>query len=357
MQHSGLRCHHYLPIPVLACIFSFMSSHDVSPLLRYPLLLPHIFMLCIKYRMLPSDIIHANPAMPMGGLPFSPKDQICDLFNGVLPYTVVSRKLSLREKLYKAESFAVHYGYPVIVKPNGGHRGIDIHLAEKTSDFEDIFSNQTWDYMLQQYCPYQYEFGVFYCRIPGEKDGSIVSLTQKVIPVLVGDGISTIEKLIDVSDIINKLAIQEALFDEKDYVPAAGVSVNTLVAASHSRGSMFKDVVYLETPDLLKEINRLCTIDGFYFGRLDVRSESIEAFQRGEFEIIEINGATSEMIHIYDSQITLLEGLKVLKKQWSLLFKIAALCRDRSKSIPFFRFISLYRSFYLSTKTAIGKLW
>ena len=334
-----------------------MSSHDFSPLLRYPLLIPHIFKLCVKYRMLPSDIVHANPAMPQGGLPFSPKDEICDLFEGVLHYTVVKRCIPLEEKMEQAARFASETGYPFIIKPNGGHRGIDIHLIESSNQLRDVLVEQPWDYMLQEYCPDRFEFGVFYIRFPGDATGSIVSLTQKVIPELVGDGRSTINELIENADIINREAIRDALKDELDRVPANGQVIATLVAASHSRGSIFKNALPLKTEALARSVDNICCIDGFYFGRLDVRSPSIEAFQRGEFSIIEINGATSEMIHIYDSSIPLLEGLKVLREQWSVLFEIAAKCKNPENRIPFFRFLWMYRSFYLSTKTAIGKLW
>lgn len=334
-----------------------MTSHDLSPLLRYPLLVPHIAYLCIKYRMLPSDIIHANPALPQGGLPFSPKDEILDRFSGALPYTVVRTREPLKERVKRGIEFAEKHGWPCIVKPNSGHRGIDIHLSADADEMENILKRQTWDYQLQKYCPYTHEFGVFYCRMPGDDRGSIVSLTQKVIPVITGDGSADVEALIDRGDIVNKKAVKEAMSARLHEIPSAGENIVTLVGASHSRGSIFLDASHLETQALAEKVHEFCSVDGFYFGRLDVRAESVEAFQAGRFEVIEVNGATSEMIHVYDNRISFSEGLRILKRQWSLLFKIASRCRDASRRIPFLRFLWMYRSFYLSTKQAIGKLW
>jgi hypothetical protein len=307
--------------------------------------------------MLPSDITLANPTLPYGGLPFSPKDKIQDMFENVLAYTVVPFKLSYEHKIMRGIAFAEEFGYPLIVKPNGGHRGIDIHLVENRPELEEVFRDQTWDYMLQQYCPFPHEFGVFYCRMPGDSAGSIVSLTRKVIPTITGNGTSTVESLVESSDAVNKKAIREAMEPKLGEVPAEGTTIQTLVGASHSRGCIFLDASALVTESLTRRMNEICTIEGFHFGRLDVRAASLSDFQNGEFRIIEINGATSEMIHVYDSRISLLEGLTILKRQWSLLFEIAHRCAGRAERIPFFKFLGLYRSFYLSTRHAVGKLW
>jgi hypothetical protein len=64
--------------------------------------------------------------------------------------------------------------------------------------------------------------------------------------------------------------------------------------------------------------------DGFYFGRFDVRAASAEAFSRGEFTVIELNGVTSEPTHIYDPHVTLIDAYRALFEQWSLAFEIGA---------------------------------
>lgn len=320
--------------------------------------------------MLPSEIVYANPILPLGGLPFSPKDKILDHFSGVLPYTVVKHSLPLEERLRAAHNFAEHSTYPVIVKPNIGHRGVDLHLADNQKELDAIIENQTWDYMLQEYCDDPEEFGIFYCRIPGDTKGGIISLTQKIIPILTGDGSSTIDELIDMGGHGNRNALKEALSSRLREVPAHDETVRTLVGASHARGSTFINAENLISAELIDATNGICSVDGFYFGRLDVKSESVEELLAGEFKIIEINGATSEKIHIYDENVSFIEGLRDLMEQWTLLFQIAAACKRRrpwnsktnidsgaSGLRSLVKLLRQYKSFYMATKLATGKLW
>ena len=73
--------------------------------------------------------------------------------------------------------------------------------------------------------------------------------------------------------------------------------------------------------------------DGFYFGRYDVRTASAEAFKRGEFTVIELNGLTSEATSIYDPKHTVWFGWRVLCTQWRLAFAIGAANRARGERV------------------------
>jgi hypothetical protein len=64
--------------------------------------------------------------------------------------------------------------------------------------------------------------------------------------------------------------------------------------------------------------------DGFYFGRFDVRAASADAFARGEFTVIELNGVTSEPTHIYDPAVSVFGAYRALFDQWSTAFAIGA---------------------------------
>ena len=68
------------------------------------------------------------------------------------------------------------------------------------------------------------------------------------------------------------------------------------------------------------------SIPEFYFGRFDLRFESIEKLQRGEgFKLVEINGAGGEATHIWDRKTTLRQAYATLFEQNRLLFEIGAL--------------------------------
>jgi len=284
-----------------------MKWQDLPPHKLYPRLIPHVLKLCIKYRAPISIITKSNPAFPYGGLPFAPKDKMSEPFSGILPYVVVKKSWTSTKKLNVAKKFAKKF--PLIAKPNAGHRGIDVRLISDKKELETLVSSQKWDYMLQEFCDFDYEFGVFYCRMPDEDKGKIISLTKKIIPVLVGNGKDSIRKLVNKSKIENKSVLLERHADKLDMILPKGKKFKTLVMAAHSRGAMFYDAMDLVTNKLVKKINKVCDVPGFYFGRLDVKAKSIEEFKKGNFKIIEVNGATSEFIHVYDNKFTLKQGI------------------------------------------------
>jgi hypothetical protein len=71
-------------------------------------------------------------------------------------------------------------------------------------------------------------------------------------------------------------------------------------------------------------------IDGFYFGRFDVRYHDRRAFMEGrDLAIIELNGVSSEATHIYDPSRSIIAAWATLMAQWSLAFAIGAANRAR----------------------------
>jgi len=330
-----------------------MAWQDLPPHLLYPLIMPHVAWLCIKYRASPAMITRANPLFPCGGLPFAPKDQMFKHFERTLPYILLRKEDALDARMKQADAFV---NYPAILKPNLAHRGVDVNLVRNRTELEQKLTTQEWDYLLQEYNDDEYEFGVFYVRKPGEQ-GRIVSITQKTIPLLVGNGQDTIETLIDNSDIENKQAIKEAHAHQLKHVLNKEERLKTLVCAAHSRGAMFYDRKDLITPELEKSVDAICNKPGFHFGRLDVKTKSIQAFQQGDFSIIEVNGCTSEFVHIYDNTYTLRQGIADLKTQWNLLFEIAHANREQANPVGMIEFIRGYLTLFKQTKQIIGKPW
>lgn len=335
-----------------------MKWQNLPPALLYPALIPHVIQLCWKYKAPLSIITKSNPIFSYGGLPFVPKKPMFDHFKGFLPYALIVKDMPLDERMRKAIAFTKKVGYPLIVKPNLAHRGVDVHLVASEEELRRLLSKQTWDYLVQEYCDFEFEFGIFYCKMPYEKKGKIVSLTKKIIPILIGNGKDTIEKLILTAAIDNKKAILTKHQGELHTILPKEKRLKTLVCASHCQGAMYFNEKRLITEEVIEKINQISPEDGFYFGRFDVLAKSVEDFKKGNFKIIEVNGATSEFIHIYDSKSTYKEGMKDLKTQWDLLFEISHLNRHRKEnSISMKEFIREYMRLFLATKKAVGRLW
>ncbi len=71
-------------------------------------------------------------------------------------------------------------------------------------------------------------------------------------------------------------------------------------------------------------------IPGFHFGRFDVRFRSLADLERGRnFSILEVNGANSEMTHIWDADETVGGAYRALFAQYRAAFAIGAANRER----------------------------
>ncbi len=126
-------------------------------------------------------------------------------------------------------------------------------------------------------------------------------------------------------------ANRDQLFD----VPPAGKEIQLIDIGTHSRGSVFLDGRSIQTIKLEQVFDKISQqIEGFYFGRFDVRTPSISSFQEGrDFKIVELNGVTSEATHIYDPGNSLFEAYKTLREQWRIAFKIGDQNRKKGMQV------------------------
>jgi hypothetical protein len=78
----------------------------------------------------------------------------------------------------------------------------------------------------------------------------------------------------------------------------------------------------------MDEISQKLT--GFFLGRFDIRYGSEEDLRVGtNFQIIELNGAASEVTSIYDARNSIFTAYRTLFRQWHLVFAIGAANRKR----------------------------
>lgn len=278
----------------------------------------------------------ANPVMPAGG--FIGESKI-DILRGlgtspVARSALIDGQLPFDEKLSRAGWFMRSHGLdvPVVLKPNAGQRGSGVVIARTRSALAAYLAQARVDTVIQEYVP-GLEFGVFYCRKPSEPRGRILSVTEKHLPAVVGDGRNSLERLI----LQNRRTLGMARFHLKRHeasladVPAAGQTVSLGDCGSHCRGATFLDGGGLLTPSIERVFDGIArAYEGFYFGRFDVRANSKEDFMQGRgFRIIELNGVTSEATHIYDPHVGILQAYRALFEQWRLAFEIGIENRSR----------------------------
>lgn len=241
--------------------------------------------------------------------------------------------LPAAERLAAVERFRERHGlgWPLVLKPDAGQRGDGVAVVRSAAEAGRYLGRCRVDSLVQEHIPGS-ELGVFYARRPGEARGRVLSITEKRMPEVVGDGRRTVEELI--WDDPRAVALADrylaAQGDNRERVPASGERVPLVEIGTHCRGAVFLDGRRFATPELEAAVDRVSrAVDGFYFGRYDLRGESFEAIAAGEFQVIELNGVTSEMTHVYDRRISLLEAWRTICGQWRLAFEIGAANRRR----------------------------
>lgn len=334
-----------LPAPEerVASVFAFW--HPI--VFYFPVALYYLW-LSIKYRSLSLPTL-ANPSIYSGGMVRDSKKEILALvperWRSLLPrFTMFHRRMgeSARRELRRAEEALKQEGldFPMVAKPDVGHRGDGVCLLgnhRALSHYLHRFPPQE-TLILQELIRLPREAGILYYRRPGEARGSILSLTLKEFPVVVGDGRRTIEALI-LADrrarMISDVYFRRHRARLKRVLPA-GRRYPLVFTGVHCQGAIFINATPRITEALTAKIDEIArSLPGFYFGRFDVRFADLDAFLLGgDFKIIEINGASSEATHIWDSQITLREAYEVLFRQFALLFEIGDLNRRRKGLRP-----------------------
>lgn len=238
-------------------------------------------------------------------------------------------------RLARLTAFAATHGWPVVLKPDVGERGSGVTIAHDEATARAALLAEPAALIAQAYVP-GVEYGVFYWRRPSAERGEIFAVTDKRMLHVTGDGRSTLERLVLADD----RAVCMARFFLKqfaarlDAVPAAGERVALTELGTHCRGALFLDGTHLLTPELHAAVERTSrAFAGFNFGRYDVRAASEEAFRRGEFKVIELNGLTSEATSMYDPRHSVWFGWRTLRRQWREAFAIGAEHRARGARV------------------------
>lgn len=231
-----------------------------------------------------------------------------------------------RARLHQVRDFAETFGWPVVLKPDVGERGRGVVIAKTPGHALAALEAEPAALIVQRHVAGR-EFGVFYVRRPREKRGEILAITDKRMTAVTGDGRSTLETLIlgDDRAVCMGRFFLEQFAGRLDEIPACGEEIALTELGTHCRGAVFLDGGHLETPELAAAIEATSRVfDGFNFGRYDVKSPSPEAFGRGEFTVLELNGLTSEATSVYDPRHSVWFGWRVLCRQWKLAFEIGA---------------------------------
>ncbi|GAB5413745.1 MAG: hypothetical protein Cons2KO_13480 [Congregibacter sp.] len=295
---------------------------------------------CLRNRVTPFGLLKANSGLDHGGATFASKYGIQMTFRQErFPPTILLCGTDSAEiRAQQLQEFALQHRYPVILKPDLGRIGFGVTLVHSADEAAAFLERVNADYLAQQYAPGPLEFGVFYVRQKGV--AQIFAINSKEFPAVIGDGSSTVRTLLERHERLRRF---QHLFNTTcfDDVPARGEEAVLSSVGSHTLGCVFRDVTALRTPAMLEAVDAAVGVEGFNFGRLDVRTSDVEALQRGEFTVIEVNGVESLATNAFDPDYGYAQGLDWFTRQFRLLVEIAAEHRavemERVPLLEFFR--------------------
>lgn len=279
----------------------------------------------------------SNPTIMNGGFLMESKKAIYDLMPAdFYPRTQFFQAHTDAEKVISTIT-EQQFRYPLIAKPDIGARGMGVRKLNSAADLATYAGESVLDFLVQEYIAYSEEVGIFYCRFPGEKTGRITGIVGKEFLGVTGDGQKTIRQLVmqEKRCILQLKALETIYGEQLGQVLAPGEKKELVPYGNHARGAKFLDFSNRTTPALEQKIDEIANqVNGFYYGRFDIRFSSWEKLTAGkEFSIIELNGAGSEPTHMYDPKHSIFFAWKEIIRHWFLLFKVSRL--NHRKGVPY----------------------
>jgi membrane protein DedA with SNARE-associated domain len=306
------------------------------PWIFYPPIVGYVLWLGLRHRGF-TLFTAANPGIEAGGFIGESKSRILRALERggahVARFRLVPGGLPVPDRAAMVAGFMKEegLGYPIVLKPDVGQRGSGVEVVRSAERLTGYLEASPHDVIAQEYVSGP-ELGLFYFRRPGERRGRLLSITEKSIPHVVGDGRRTIEDLIlaDERAVCMARVYATALQDRLAMVPRAGERVALVEIGTHCRGAVFLDGVRARTEALEMAIDDASRgFEGFHFGRYDVRGASLEDLEAGRgLRILELNGVSSESTDIYDPKNGLLDAYRRLREQWRIAFEIGRANRD-----------------------------
>lgn len=224
--------------------------------------------------------------------------------------------------------------FPLVAKPDIGWCGYGVRLLHQPKDLHDYARRfpPDADFVLQRYLPDPGEAGLFYMRHPGEVTGRLIGILLRDYPVVVGNGHDCIATLVSRDARIQRGSadpMHEISYDAAR-IPVQGEQVRLSTVASTRVGGRYRDGSALTAPALVAAVDAIAKDMGdpatrpFLVGRFDVRYRDETSLQRGDFTIMEVNGAGSEAVHAWDPQYRIRDVYRIVFAKQRRLFKIAA---------------------------------
>jgi hypothetical protein len=197
----------------------------------------------------------------------------------------------------------------------------------------------TVEYLLQELVQYPVEVSVFYYRMPWQREGTITGFVRKDALDLTGDGVSTLETLMQ--QLISRPGFKYDEWKNKhrdrlQQVLTKGELFRLSWVANLSRGARLVSLENEKDKRLVQLFDDLSHYSGkLYYGRYDIKCASIEDLKASRhFTILEFNGAGAEPHHMYGSGNSFWQACKIIVHHWNMLYKIGKYNHQHGVAYP-----------------------
>lgn len=267
----------------------------------------------------------ANPAIETGGVLGESKINILRrLPPQVVPTTLFVRQGTPLQALLP-QMQAARLQWPVIAKPNVGERGFLVKKLRSEEELKTYLASNPPDFLLQAFIDAPIELAVMHHRMPDTGQGRVTSICIKENLQVTGDGHSTVRTLMQ-QDLRSRLQLERFEREQPqllELVPENGQVLELEPIGNHCRGTKFLNGNHLIDDEIHGVFNRIAAqMEGIYYGRFDLRCQSIEALRKGEFLVMEYNGVAAEPAHIYDPDIPVPEKYRSIYRHWKIIYRI-----------------------------------
>jgi len=296
----------------------------------------------------------ANPGIVMGGMFGESKYEVLKK----IPETYTPKTILIEQPATSAEVLAklLYHGFrlPVIFKPDIGERGFMVSRIRTEQDIERYLQTMKFNFLVQELVDLPLEFGVFYVRYPHQKTGKVTSIVKKEMLSVTGDGRTTLQDLILAKDRA-KLQwgnLQQTFQDQLHQVVPEAKTIELVSIGNHCLGTKFLNGNHLINEKLCSTFDRIShQVEGFYYGRFDLRCASVEALYEGQIKIMELNGCGAEPAHIYQPGYPLRKAIGVMLSHWKSIFIIASENANKGMAFTSYKEASYhYKNFKKATQ-------
>jgi hypothetical protein len=282
----------------------------------------------------------SNPTIKNGGMLMESKIEIDELIPG--KYKPQTLFFTANTSIFKIKAAMRDHQlqFPLIVKPDIGMHGKAVIKVHNDLELNNAINQFTVDYIIQPFIPYPKELGIFYVRYPDEQEGFITGIVEKQFVTVKGDGFQTIGQLLmhDPRYVLQLPALRKTLGETLHEILERDKERVLVPYGNHARGALFMDSSHLINLKLVRLMDKVCrSINGFHFGRLDIRFKSLEDLQDDRnWCIIELNGAGSEPTHIYDPKHSIFFAWREIIRHWRMLCRVSM--QNRRKGFAYLSF-------------------